>query len=194
MKFIALKTEDGAVKGKLSLYCRTLEVSWQGFCKYLVNQGRPWKYQTLADEMLSILAEDACNDTYGRKRMYQALMLSAERLAPSGAMGRPRPQQGAEHPEAPRNHAPQTQERGAEERATQGASGGGGPAPTAPQGADTADGAQGGPEGHTGPRRRRRGGRKPDRGAEGTVVYLDPCPVWQDAHNHTAVEPPWFRL
>jgi len=70
MKFIALKTEDGAVKGKLTLYCRTLEVSRQGFYKYLANQDRPWKYQTLADEMLAILAEDACNDTYGRKRMY----------------------------------------------------------------------------------------------------------------------------
>jgi len=41
MKFIALKTEDGVVKGKLTLYCRTLEVSRQGFYKYLANQDRP---------------------------------------------------------------------------------------------------------------------------------------------------------
>jgi len=54
MRFIALKTEDGTVKGKLSLYCRTLEVSRQGFYKYLANQDRPWKYQTLADEMLAV--------------------------------------------------------------------------------------------------------------------------------------------
>jgi len=74
MRFIALKTEDGAVKGKLTLYCWTLGDSRQGFYKYLANRGRPWKYQTLADEMLAILAEDTCNDTYGRKRMYQALL------------------------------------------------------------------------------------------------------------------------
>jgi len=75
MKYIALKTEDGAVKGKLSLYCRTLGVSRQGFYKYLANRNRSWKYQALADAMQAILAEDACNDTYGRKRMYQALLL-----------------------------------------------------------------------------------------------------------------------
>ncbi len=75
MKFIALKTEDGVVKGKLSLYCRTLGVSRQGFYKYLANRERPWKYRALADAMLEILAEDECNDTYGRTRMYQALLL-----------------------------------------------------------------------------------------------------------------------
>lgn len=75
MKFIALKTEDGAVKGKLSLYCRMLEVSRQGFYKYLINRDRVWKYQALADAMLEILAEDECNDTYGRERMVQALRI-----------------------------------------------------------------------------------------------------------------------
>jgi len=75
MRFIALQTEGGAVKGKLSLYCRTLGVSRQGFYKYLANRDRPWKYQALADAMQEILAEDACNDTYGRKRIYQALLL-----------------------------------------------------------------------------------------------------------------------
>ena len=75
MRFIALKTEDGAKKGKLSLYCRVLEVSRQGFYQYLANRDRPWKYQALADAMLEILAEDECSDTYGRARMYQALQL-----------------------------------------------------------------------------------------------------------------------
>ncbi len=75
MRFIALKAEDGGVKGKVSLYCRTLRVSRQGSYKYLANRDRPWKYQALADAMLEILAEDAYNDTYGRKRMYQALLL-----------------------------------------------------------------------------------------------------------------------
>jgi len=75
MMFIALKTEDGVIKGKISFCCRMLNVTRQGFYKYLVNKGRPWKYQDLADAMREIAAEDECNDTYGRIRMYQALLL-----------------------------------------------------------------------------------------------------------------------
>ena len=75
MKFIAIKTEDGRIKGKLAFYCRMLHVSRQGFYKYLSVKDRPWKYQDLADAMQEINAEDICNDTYGRIRMYQALML-----------------------------------------------------------------------------------------------------------------------
>lgn len=75
MMFIALKTEDGVIKGKLSFYCRMLSVSRQGFYKYLTNKDRPWKYQDLADAMRTINAADECNDTYGRIRMYQALRL-----------------------------------------------------------------------------------------------------------------------
>ena len=75
MKFIAIKTDDGTIKGKLAFYCRMLHVSRQGFYKYLSVKDRPWKYQTLADTMLEIHAEDVCNDTYGRVRMFQALTL-----------------------------------------------------------------------------------------------------------------------
>lgn len=75
MMFISIKTEDGGIKGKLSFYCRMLGVSRQGFYKYLTNKDRPWKYQGLADAMREILAEDECNDTYGRIRMYQALLI-----------------------------------------------------------------------------------------------------------------------
>ncbi len=75
MKFIALKTEDGAVKGKISFCCRVLGVSRQGFYKYLAGKDRPWKYEDLADAMREISLEDECNDTYGRIRMYQALLL-----------------------------------------------------------------------------------------------------------------------
>lgn len=52
-----------------------LDVSHQGFYKYLANKDRPWKYQDLADAMKEICSEDECNDTYGRIRMYQALLL-----------------------------------------------------------------------------------------------------------------------
>lgn len=75
MKFLALKTEDGRIKGKIAFYCRMLDVSRQGFYKYLANKDRPWKYQDLADVMKEICSEDECNDTYGRIRMYQALLL-----------------------------------------------------------------------------------------------------------------------
>lgn len=73
--FIAIKTEDGTIKGKISFYCKSLGVSRQSFHNYLKFKDRPWKYQSLAEVMLSICAEDECNDTYGRVRMYQALQL-----------------------------------------------------------------------------------------------------------------------
>ena len=73
--FIAIKTEDGTIKGKISFYCRMLDVSRQAFSNYLKTKDRPWKYQSLADAMLEICQEDECNDTYGRIRMYQALQL-----------------------------------------------------------------------------------------------------------------------
>lgn len=75
MMFLAIKTEDGVIKGKISFYCRMLKVTRQGFYKYLAAKDRPWKYQDLADAMRAIVAEDVCNDTYGRIRMYQALLL-----------------------------------------------------------------------------------------------------------------------
>ena len=73
--FIAVKTEDGEVKGKISFYCRVLKVSRQAFRNYLRNKDAAWKYQPLADAMMDICMEDECNDTYGRIRMYQALQL-----------------------------------------------------------------------------------------------------------------------
>nr|WP_307761467.1 IS3 family transposase [uncultured Phascolarctobacterium sp.] len=75
MIFLALKTEDGRITGKISFYCRMLGISRQDFYKYLANKDRPWKYQDLADVMKEIYREDECNDTYGWIRMYQALLL-----------------------------------------------------------------------------------------------------------------------
>ena len=75
MKFIALKTKDGTECGKISFYYKVLEVTRQGFYDYLKNRDKPWKYEALAAEMMEIIDEDECNDTYGRNRMYQALML-----------------------------------------------------------------------------------------------------------------------
>lgn len=75
MKFIAIKTDDGRIKGDITFYCRMLKVSREGFRKYLKNKDKPWKYEALADEIIKIYNEDECNNTYGRIRMYQALLL-----------------------------------------------------------------------------------------------------------------------
>ena len=74
MRFIALKTCDGTKKGKLSFYCRMLDVSRQGFYDYLETSKQSWKYQGIADVMKTSRDEDVCNDTYGRVRMRQALI------------------------------------------------------------------------------------------------------------------------
>ena len=61
--FIASKTDDGRIKGKISFSCRALHVSRQAFNKYLKTKATPWKYQPLADAMVAICREDECNDT-----------------------------------------------------------------------------------------------------------------------------------
>ena len=75
MKFIAIKTDDGRIKGNISFYCRMLGVSREGFRKFLKNKDKPWKYEALAGEMIKIISEDEYNDSYGRIRMHQALKL-----------------------------------------------------------------------------------------------------------------------
>lgn len=79
MKFIALKTENGVITGKITFYCKALEVSRQGFYEYLKNKDKPWKYAKLAAKMTEIREEDEYNDTYGRVRMREALLLKKER-------------------------------------------------------------------------------------------------------------------
>lgn len=70
-----MKTDGGEIKGKIALYCKVLDVSRQGFYWYLKHRDDPWKYEDLAEKMLSIVAEDECNDTYGCRRMHEALLL-----------------------------------------------------------------------------------------------------------------------
>ena len=77
MKFIDIQTEGGRIKGNTAIHCRILGVSRQAFYKYLANKDKPWKYKDLVKAMKEIIAEDECNDTYGRERMYMALKLKA---------------------------------------------------------------------------------------------------------------------
>lgn len=55
-----------------------MEVSRQAFYDYLDRKDRPWKYQSLVEEMMKIHDEDEYNDTYGRERMHMALTLKKE--------------------------------------------------------------------------------------------------------------------
>lgn len=75
MKFIALKTKDGTMTGRISFCCRALDVTRQGFYNYLKNRDKPWKYEALAAEMMKIVEKDECNDTYGKVRMHEGLLL-----------------------------------------------------------------------------------------------------------------------
>ena len=75
MRFIDIKTHGGEIKGKIAFYCGALKVTRQGFYWYLKHRDDPWKYEGIAEKIRSIVAEDECNDTYGRCRMYQALKL-----------------------------------------------------------------------------------------------------------------------
>lgn len=75
MIFPALETENGRITGKIAFYFRMPGISRQGFYKYLANKARPWKYQDLAQAMEEIVSEDEYNDTYGRSRRHQALLL-----------------------------------------------------------------------------------------------------------------------
>ena len=74
MRLIDIKTDGGRCKGKIAFYCNVLKVSRQGFYWFLKHRDDPWKYEDIADKMRSIVAENECNDTYGRSRMHDALV------------------------------------------------------------------------------------------------------------------------
>jgi transposase InsO family protein len=78
MKYIALVTENGAIKGKIAFCCRMLKVTRQGFYNYLKSLSKPCKYAFLAALIKEIICEDECNDTYGSRRIWEALMLLRE--------------------------------------------------------------------------------------------------------------------
>lgn len=71
--FIAQKTDDGRITGKISFYCKALEVIRQALYDYLDRRNNPWKYEQISVEMQKIHNEDEYNDCYGRKRMYMAV-------------------------------------------------------------------------------------------------------------------------
>ncbi len=100
MKLIAIKTEDGATKGKISFYCRALNVSRQAFYDYMENRNKPWKHERLAVLIKEIISEDEYNDTYGRERMHKALKLKypSESIPSERTVYRVMEHIGADHP------------------------------------------------------------------------------------------------
>lgn len=90
MKYIALMTDNGSIKGNIRFYCEILEVSRQGFYDYLERKEKPWKHERLAEQILSVIADDECNNTYGRRRMTEALRLKFpnEKIPSESTIGR----------------------------------------------------------------------------------------------------------
>jgi len=68
---------DGTCKERYSVseLCRLLCVSRQGYSRHLDAKQRPDKHAGLLADIQAILDEDKENDTYGRKRMIDALRL-----------------------------------------------------------------------------------------------------------------------
>lgn len=54
--------------------CRVLEVSRQGYSKYIKSQGRPHKHAALLAAIEANLQEDEYNGTYGRERLHDSLL------------------------------------------------------------------------------------------------------------------------
>lgn len=66
---------NNAEKSETAVYCSTLDVTPQGYSKYLKSLDKPYKYSTLLADIRKILAEDEFNKTYGKQRMYEKLHL-----------------------------------------------------------------------------------------------------------------------
>lgn len=75
MKFLAQKVSDGKGKQNIARYCRWLGISRQGFYKFMKPSEKPWKHAAIAQEIRDIIAEDDWNDSYGKKRIWEALLL-----------------------------------------------------------------------------------------------------------------------
>ena len=57
----------------VSVICRLLDVTPQGYRRWRSNQDKPYKNAILLARMMEIINEDEENENYGYKRMYEAL-------------------------------------------------------------------------------------------------------------------------
>lgn len=79
------------------MYCRILEVSAQGYKKYIDSLTKPYKYAKLLADMDKILAEDEFNKNYGKKRMYEKLILDYECVHSYGTVAKVMRENGMLH-------------------------------------------------------------------------------------------------
>lgn len=64
----------GAKKYPVEFMSRTLNVSRQGYYKWLKTRNKPYKYAVLLAQIETVLKEDKENENYGTERMYDALV------------------------------------------------------------------------------------------------------------------------
>lgn len=50
IRFIAIKTDDNRIKGKIAMYCDVLDISRQGFYRYLKHNDDPQKYEGIVEK------------------------------------------------------------------------------------------------------------------------------------------------
>lgn len=62
-------------EGKKAQYCRVLNVTIQGYKKYINTLSQPYKYAEILANIEAVIYEDAYNKTYGKQRMYEKLQL-----------------------------------------------------------------------------------------------------------------------
>ena len=61
--FLIIKNEEGVINGKISFYCRILQVTWQGFCKY-----DDWRFEDIqALVNIATMENRDLNNTYAAK-------------------------------------------------------------------------------------------------------------------------------
>ncbi len=65
---------EHALGGEIALYSRLMGVTVQGYQKHVVTSQKPYKYAELLVQMKAIYAEDAYNQNYGKRRMYDKLV------------------------------------------------------------------------------------------------------------------------
>ena len=81
-------------------------MSRQAFYDYLDNRDKPWKHEHLAELITCVIAEDECNDTYGRTRMREALInkYPNEKIPSERTIYRVMEVIGADHPKRRKPH------------------------------------------------------------------------------------------
>ena len=67
--------------GERAVFCRVLKVTFHGYKKYVKNLSKPCKYAGLLARIKAIREEDVFNKTYGKRRMYEKLVLEGYKVS-----------------------------------------------------------------------------------------------------------------